>query len=224
MASRATCLTVDKRWYENYLRVVAYERLLNVEIKMFLAGDGKTVPLAYDHVDVVPPPRSGYPAWANRPNSYNAFLCFRKMVTAALEDGAESLLIMEDDVLFEDEPLAADVITAAWRELAELDPEWDALYFGANHTYCPTTQVAPHLLRLNGSGCFHCVLMSRRAFPKLLALPMREPIDGCFGKLVHPDGHSYGVWPNVALTKPGFSHCEGGNVDYREYFKNKGCA
>lgn len=188
---------------------------------MFLAGEAKG-PCGYwlNHIDVAPPPRSGYPAWANRPNSYNAFLCFRKIITAALADNIETLLILEDDAVPTEE--FASMLPVAWQQLHETDPNWDMLYLGANHSHAPTVEVAPNLLKLNGSGCWHAVVLRRKIFQSILNLPLENPIDGVVAKYLHPLRGCYSVWPSIVVTKPGFSYCEGREVNYLDVFKNKG--
>lgn len=217
---RAVCLNVDKRPGARD-RVRSEFAPHGIDVACFLAGDGKTAPGPYDHIDVVPPPRSGYPAWATRPNSYNAFLCFRKIVARARDAGIGTLLLLEDDVTLL--PEFGHVLAAAWAQLHRHDPDWHMLYLGANHTFSPTAEVAPNLLRLCGSGCFHAVVLRDSVFADVLSLPLEGPIDGVCGRRLHPVRGCYAVWPNVAVTLPGYSHCEGHDVDYTNYFLAKGC-
>lgn len=219
----AFCLFLDKRYCpENDSKIFAdFYKGADCVIDRFLAGEGKLFPPEYyQHIDVVPPHRTGYPAWVNRPNSYNAFLCFRKMIEQAKKERAENLLIVEDDAVVL--PDFKEVYDLARVDLS-CDPMWEMLYLGANHTFSRTEEVTENLLRLNGSGCWHAVVLNHRVYDKILALPMDGPIDGQCGKIIHPDRHCYAVWPNIVVTKPGFSYCEGRDVDYSDLFKNKGC-
>ncbi len=221
MFDRAVCLTLDKR-VDNRSRVAADFSVHHIRPEFFIAGDGKTLPADwYDHVDVEPPPREGYPAWKERPNSYNAFLCHRRAVTRANQDGVQTLLLLEDDVVLTDQFYR--VLPAAWEQLHEVDPAWEAFYLGANHAFSKTAEVAPNLLRLQRSGCWHAVCLHRRIFDKVLELPMTGPIDGVFAEKIQPHGHCYACWPNIAVTQPGFSYCEGREVDYSHFWGVKGC-
>lgn len=222
---RAVCLLVDERHAYGSPLLVDFERYLppSCPLTFFFAGKGRMgSPQVYDHIDIEPPSRTGYPAWVKRPNSYNAFLCFLKIVERAKEDGVESLLILEDDAFTT--PDFPEVLAKAWDQLQGVDPHWHALYLGANHKFSPTVEVSPNLLRLNGSGCWHSLILSHRAFDHVLNLPMEGPIDGVFAKYVHPMGHCYATWPNIARTKAGFSLCEGREVDYSEFWNVKGRA
>jgi hypothetical protein len=212
MFDRAVCLLLDKRW-ENRISLCAEAATHGISLEFFLAGSGKLLDTKYDHVDVTPPAlRFGYSAWAKRPNSYNAFLCFKKIIQKAKDDDIETLLLMEDDAVFEPN---FDAVFA--KAKTQLPANWDAFYLGANHAFCPTVQVSENILRLNGSGCFHAVCLRRSIFGAILTLPLYGPIDGLVGKMLHQRFNCYGCWPNIVWTKPGFSHCEGHDVDYSHY-------
>lgn len=218
MQTKIFCLLVDKRYSEK-------ERLQKDfgDVNFFIAGDGKTLDKElYNHVDIIPPTnrQGSYPAFLKRNNSYNAFLCFRKIVNIAKNCNYEHILILEDDATKE---LNFDeIFEKAWKDLNEHDPDWHMFYLGANHTFSPTHEITPNLLRLTCSGCWHCVMLSNRIYDTILSLPMRDPIDGVSAQEIHKLGHSYACWPNISLPKPGFSYCEGSNQDYRHFFKNKG--
>lgn len=220
---KLVCLGIDKRINEHYtLRKQFEER--NAHLNIFLAGDGLTRPAwEYDRIDTEPPVRRGYPAWAHRPNSWNAFQCFRQIITRAKEEGVQTLGIFEDDCRLLDN--FDGVLNAAGKELEELDVKWDMLYLGANHTFSVTKEISPHLLKLNGSGCWHAVILNNEhgsVFDEVLALPANAPIDQMCGQMLHPKLDCYAVWPTVAIQKSGYSHCEGSEQDYSHYWENKG--
>ncbi len=218
---RAVCLSLDKRVHEQE-RVSGAFLEHGIDVSFFQAGDGLAMPtLWYDHVDVEPPLRNGYPAWANRPNSYNAFCCFRRIIERAKKDGVKTLLLLEDDVVLT--PDFGAVLPAAWSTLQVVDPNWHMFYLGANHYFSNTVEVVPSILRLNGSGCFHAVVLRNTVFDDMLSLQMTSPIDGLVARKLHPIRRCYACWPNIAVTKPGFSFCEGRDVDYHHFFSSKGC-
>lgn len=219
---RAVIMQLDKR-LESLPRVQEEcQRRLGLQPTFCLMGDGKSGGIfAYDHVDVEPPPRTGYPAWVKRPNSYNASLAFRKVIAKAQREGIQELLLLEDDV----EVVCGEVshlVDRAYHDMTQLDPNWELFYLGANHSFSRTQQVSPSLLRLNGSGCFHAVCLQRRIFQVILELPLEGPIDGVVAKYLHPRLHAYACWPSAAITRSGFSYCEGREVDYSEFWGNRG--
>lgn len=214
------CLLLDKRLNER-TRIHNEFLEVGVNVTFFLVGDGKTVNKQYDRIDTIPPSRRGYGPWRTRPNSWNAFHSFRQIIGRARDMGHETLLLLEDDVSLI--PEVVRVLPEAWKQLQAADQAWEMFYLGANHTYRPTVEVAPNLLRLNGSGCWHAVCLHQRVFQQILDLPAKGPIDGVVGDRIHPRGHSYACWPSIAIPLPGFSHCEGYEVDYRSQFLAKGC-
>jgi hypothetical protein len=216
MFDRVVCLNIDKRIEEQKRIQLLVQEVLGKDVEFFLAGRGQKLP--YDYVDVVsPPPREGYPAWTKRPNSWNAFRCFKHILLKSKEMGTQNTLLLEDDVDFIEG--AKEVLQES---LEELPNDWDLFYLGANHTWAITYEISKHILRLKGSGCFHAVCIRNTVYDDILALPMENPIDGVVAKYLHPDKNCYGIWPNIAITVPGYSYCEGTEVNYNHFFSHKG--
>lgn len=208
----AVCLNLDRRYARRQALTDMFARN-GINLSFFLAGD-RRLPVPYDHVDVVPPQgRSGYRPWVERPNSYNAFLCYQKILRAQAKF---PVLLVEDDVV-----LADNFMDGLALALSGLPADFGLLYLGANHTHARTAVAAPGLLKVDGSLCFHCVLVSLPAARELLRLPMDGPIDGMATRL-HRSMNCYACWPPIALTEPGYSHCEGAAVDYNHLFTNRG--
>lgn len=217
----AVCLLLDKRYSEKE-RIHEEFQNFGIDVGFYVVGDGTELSRErYSRINTVPPEREGYPAWMKRPNSYNAFESFKDIVFGAMNDGVENLLLIEDDVVLAEN--FGLVLNLAWKQLLAHDSAWEMFYLGANHTFSRTKQVDSNLLRLNGSGCWHCVCLRSSIFKTILNFPADNPIDNMAAKLIHPRGHSYAAWPNVALTKSGFSYCEGRDVDYGHFWNNKGC-
>lgn len=214
---RAVCLSIEARADRRGPIQEDFGRY-GISVEFFRAGpDGDDL----DRKDTEPPPRIGYPAWVRRPNSWNAFCCFLQIIQKAKKEGVQNLLILEDDAFTTEDFL--HVYLKARQDVEQADPDWQMLYLGANHTFARTEMVTRNLLRLNGSGCWHAVLLNRRAFDPVLNLPQTGPIDGVVGREMHPRGHCYAVWPNIVLTRPGYSYCEGRDVNYDEFWSNRGC-
>lgn len=219
MFQRAVCLNLDKRLAEQD-RLAREFGEAGLYLEFFVAGDGSIPNIVYNHIDMpAPSGRHGYPAWVNRPNSYNAFLCFKKIIREAQADDIESVALVEDDCTLL--PNFKEVLNEVNQELKDVPP-WDMLYLCANHTWTPTTQVAPHLLKLNGSGGFQFVIIRHKLFQVFLDMPLDAPIDAKAGAL-HSKYNCYAVWPNIAIPLAGYSYCEGTSYDNTKLYKNKGC-
>lgn len=214
--TRAVCLNLDKRFSEQERISQDFLQKLGVKVEFFICGDGNTLPAnVYNHVDIIPPVRdSGYPAWRNRPNSYNAFLCFKRIIEEAKKDGVEKLLLLEDDVTLSDN--ARQVCAQAYLDLLNFDYGWNIFYLGINNTNARQTRITNNLLKVNSGGCFHGVCLHESVYDAILNLPMDGPIDQMVERHLHKEKACYACYPNIALVKPGFSYCEGYDVDYNE--------
>jgi hypothetical protein len=217
---KITCLLLDKR-YEEKERLTTQFSAQNLKINFFVVGNGNILPSnVYDYIDIVPPPnRTGYPAWANRPNSYNAFCSYKIILQQALDEGWQSATLVEDDCTLR--PNFSEIVPQAIKELEQV-PRWDMMYWCSCHAWTSTYLFQPHLLKLNGSGGFQCVTIRRSLFKTFIDMPMTAPIDALAGKL-HSQYNCYAVWPNVAIPKPGFSYCEGTYYDNTKLYEIRGC-
>lgn len=213
---RTVCLTLDRREADRGRIRSEFSGLVSDDVEFFWAGDG-SYDVPYGHIDVKPPERRGSGSWFERPNSYNAFLCFRKIVAKAKEDGIGRLLLLEDDAAMADRELAEEGLR--W---ADANPGWLMFYLGANHSSAVTVEVTKHVLRVSGSWCFHSVILNNSVFDDILNLPVICPIDYMAARLIHPMGRCYSVWPSAAIQTPGLSHCDGVEADYTELFLSKG--
>ena len=218
---KIVCLSVDKRaaqWEEVDKQFAQY----GGQVEHFVAGDGQILPKdKYDHIDDPNPPRRvGFGSWSSLPNSYNAFSCFKKIIFKAIDDKLENILICEDDVKLSDK--FAEVFPKSIQQLQDLNLKWDMFYLGANHTWAPTQEVSPNLLKLNGSLCWHCVGIRNTLFEKILQLPQKAPIDFITANSFHPKYNCYAVWPNIAFQKEGWSYCQHSRQSYYNFLKNKG--
>ena len=59
-------------------------------------------------------------------------------------------------------------------------------------------------------------------FDSLLRLSPYHVIDKVIADTIHHTHKCYAVWPNVAIQKPGYSYLSMQEMDYTDYFKNKG--
>jgi len=217
------CLTLDKRVQDGCIGRISFAfHKFGWKVNFFICGDGKTLTkYSYDRVDTTPPKgRVGYPAFVTRPNSWNAFACFKQIIEQAKKDQIETLLLLEDDVELTDN--FSETLSLAQSQINENLVDWDMLYLGANHTWARTKQVSENLLKVNGSGCFHAVGLRSTVYDAILDLPMTRPIDGLVGEKLHKRFNCYAVWPNIALQQSGYSYCEGNTTNYGHFWGNKG--
>lgn len=217
LSPRIVCLAYDRRpdaWQRTRDRVASK----GGSCVRFLNGDPTTTdidPAEYDQINDVPPPPD-YPAYLP-PGCWHHDRAFREVIRRAKADGLASVLIVEHDLLWTED---------SDRIMANVTPpdDWALFYLGANHTEHDTAEVpgSPHLLRLGGSYCVHCVAVRDAAYDAVLGLPHDGPIDWMLGRYIHPAMPCYAVWPSVAVQEPGHSDVWGKHADYLPAFRSKG--
>lgn len=207
----ALCLVLDKR-VDMWNELERQFREHNIDIKMFLAGDGHLDNYEYDHIDDVEPPplyaqTVPYPTWWRRPNAYDAWKCHKKMIRKAKDADARNLLMVEDDTVLEDD--FDDIIDKVSPFFSGLP--WDMIYFGSFHLNS-AIEILPHVFKVNGSGGFHCVLIDADLFDVILDFPPFGPIDYMCGKYIQPNYNCYAIYPCIASQRDGFSYVEGSDL------------
>lgn len=203
---KAVCLVLDKRmdlWNELDKSCQNH----GILAEPFIAGDG-SLELDYQHIDVeeCPPMLPGstdYPTWWNRPNAFNAWLCHKQIITRAKKEGVESLLLLEDDSVFEED--FDEVMTNAHLDRCG----FDMLYLGwysNGHLHSTPNQ---NLKIMRGGGGFHGVILNRRIIELLDAVEPKGPYDWICGKRHHHQMNCYAVYPDVITQRDGHSYVEG---------------
>lgn len=212
---RAICLTLDKRlrYAENYI-VPEFKNRLNIDVELFIAGDGLSVCRPYDYIDdpLSLPCRfeksTTYPTWFARPNAYNAWKAHRAIFEKVIASGDERFLLLEDDVYIEN-----DFEDILGNELDNLALSYDMLYLGSYNSSKHGITIQPNLLglpRLSDAGGFHAVILTKRIIKRLLELPPYGPYDWIASRYIHGTGYNcVALTPSIITQKDGFSYVEG---------------
>lgn len=214
---RVVCLCVDRRYEQEKDRVEAMLRSKGVHhVEWFIDGLGWLLdPAMYDQITPVQP--SG---WSHGVGAYAHFTAMQTIVRDAKREGVSNLLFVEDDCVFSDD--FDEVLRAATNQIAERGLDWDLLYYGANHTWASTEELAPNLLRCFGSYTTHCMGIPAKTFDAILGLPPVHVIDWVIANHLHPKLNCLAIYPAIAVQKPGFSFLSNQPCDYSELFKSKG--
>lgn len=210
---RVVCVTVDTRFPGWSLQARREVESKGAECQFFLNGSSRVDEIGREHYAQV---NGEVPAgYRGPPGAYHLAVAVKAIIRQAKDDGLERLLIVEDDVVFTPE---YDAVLGGIR----VPDDWGMFYFGANHNFHVTDEVAPNLLRVHGSWTTHCAAFHRRAYDLILGATITDPIDVLFGA-VHEAVPCYAAWPSVALQRPGPSTISGGeHADYAAWFKSKG--
>jgi len=139
-----------------------------------------------------------------------------EIIKKCREDDLQNVLIMEDDVYFNDEILKID------EYMSSIPKDWEFIYFGGNHTYGePPELINDKIIKLNYTVALQCVAINSSIFEVIEAiLPKRKKqVDTYYAEL-HKTFNAYGFYPSMAKQIAGFSDIQNRMVDYSNFFKN----
>jgi hypothetical protein len=194
------------------------------KVTRFIVGKGNIFPAnGYAVIDPTEMP-AGTP-WVN--GTFNAYCCHmahRSILSRCQKDKLANVLLLEDDCqLLEN---FDQVVESATTQMKELGVVWDTFTFGQNVSFGDATQLASNLLKLNsGVYCWHAIAINQEhhdMFQHFLDLPVAGPFDWLWSLHTQPKYNCLGVWPSVAIQKPGISYVLGAPQDYTGYLKDKG--
>lgn len=206
-----TCLIVDKRYEADRPRIEGLLAPYGLRPRFFLDGDGVTLDRhLYDQTTLTPPA-----PWRFGQGAYQHFRAMQEVVRRAKAAGRRSLLWVEDDLILGEN--FGDLL-----EHAELPPDWDIFYFGANHSKAHVEGAGDHIIRVKGSLTTHMVAFRDTVFDAILALRPTAVIDELIARVLHPRYRTYALWPNEARQRAGLSHLWGVRVDYSKEFDYPG--
>ena len=96
------------------------------------------------------------------------FLSHLEIINKCKQDGTKSVLVLEDDIQFENDPIKN--LSLSVNELKDLD--WDIFYLGMNVTdekfKDPLKRVSPNLLKITSALTTHAIAYSYTCYDKLL--------------------------------------------------------
>lgn len=215
---RAVCLTLDKR-IDMGRDVQKQAAKYNINVELFVAGDGAGE-LLYDHIDIqeLPPKYHGslsYPSWTTRYNAYNAWLCHNKILKMARQDGINNILMLEDDIIFEEDfSEILEKVTPFFNS-----NNWDMIYFGWYSNNHLQDIGEKHVYRMVGGGGFHGVLLNRYMIEELVDVPPLGPYDFITGVYYHKQILAYAIYPCIISQCSGYSYVEGSILEKPDRYK-----
>lgn len=121
----------------------------------------------------------------------------------AIDDGSESILILEDDIDWGDE--FYDRFNECWNVLPD---DWDMFYFSAAHQYWPPKH-NDFLFKLTWSTAAHAIAFKRKCFHKVLESleTNNDAIDVIYSKL-QPILNAYCCINPIAWQRRSYSDIE----------------
>lgn len=101
--------------------------------------------------------------WGAGPGAWGCRLSHLALLRQALTDGAEHVLVLEDDVIFS--PHTAQCLPRLMQDLPE---SWGQFYLGGQHLQDPVETVTPLIWRATNINRTHAYAVHRRALPAVV--------------------------------------------------------
>ena len=142
--------------------------------------------------------------WQGTAGAYGRLQSNLAVVRDARDRGWPSVLVFEDDVVFDDE-LDAKLPTF----MAQVPNDWDMVFFGAMHRGGPV-RVREHVLKLTASTSTYAYAVRSTIYPAFLEThaASREPID-VRNRLLQERFNCYCFFPHLAWVDGGLSDTQG---------------
>ena len=227
---KALCLCLDKRHEEGHDLWNQCESR-GIEFDPFLVGDGLMFSVEkYGRIDDRYPPieNFSYGNSTTKRHHCNALLSHQAMIRRALEQGAERVLLLEDDAYFTDR--YDDVLYKLSDKIKDLD--YDMLYLGwwigdendewneeVERQYVENGEVGITYVRdapEKKVGGLHGVLVHKRILKIIATLPPSDPVDCQLNRLLHKNAQTYFVTPKIIHDKGIFSNCEQNTIERKK--------
>ena len=214
------CINLDKRPDKYELCLEEFKKI-NIDVERVSGIEGSTVFKEGIHKNA---------------GAYGLLLTNIKLIEKAMAEKYESVLILEDDVIF------VDKFNEIFNErMKSLPPNWDVLYLGGNNmfhkgkhtlvtgdvnlkvTKANYTKLNHELCRTTWTQTTHAVAINAKFYQTLMfgiARHSHRPIDNVYCILQQEGCNAYTFLPSLALQRPCFSDIENIYLDYNQNKNN----
>lgn len=210
--------------------------LFGIPLNKFWVGEGEDPSIEYNWIDkdVFPtnlidnrPGGWNYGTGISSIRHYRAHISHKKIISYAESINAKNLLLLEDDAIFL--PRAKNILEKLEKNISYL--EYDLIYIG-HHAwqYFEDKAISTnidiekayeekkscylyHVSQVGkfNIGGFHAVIINNSAYPKLLSLPARQPLDSMVNAN-YPYFNRFLICPKIVADPQGFSYCDNREV------------
>lgn len=201
---KTVCINLDRRFDRWSECVAEFEKNKLVGIERFKAVDGKNL--------------AELPKGFLTTSRLALVLTNMLILDKAIEEGYNSILILEDDVEFTNQ------VTNMKSFFDSLPEDWDMLYFGGNHnTHVganPPTIINDKVCKLHNTFSTHCVAINGKSFKEILERLKKcdNALDVIYAEL-QKNLNVYSFYPMIATQRVSFSDIENKVTDYKWLIK-----
>ena len=145
----------------------------------------------------------------------------RDLIQMSADEGVDSLLVFEDDVVFDD---GLNEKFTEWTK--EVPDNWDMLYFGGNHNVrsVEDKQISPHVLKITGTFTTHAYAIRSTMYQMILKRLENIDLDvDIIYTEFQADSNAYCFTPRLAWQRAGWSDILDVHADYGFLKDDNGC-
>jgi GR25 family glycosyltransferase involved in LPS biosynthesis len=180
------CVNLDRRADRWQRMQTEFARHGIENVGRFSAFDGNALPLPAN--------------WVHTAGAYGCLRSHVQVVQEARERGHESVLIFEDDAVFDPE-LATKFVSF----IEEVPSDWDMLYFGALHKDEPS-RITDHVYRITNANSTYAYALKRTIFDEFIELNRRaEHVLDVNAYALQERFNCYCFLPNLAWVESEYS-------------------
>ena len=141
------------------------------------------------------------PGWDGSPGAYGCLQSHLAVVRDARRLGLSSILIFEDDVVFD-----SDFNAKFSRYITQLPSDWDMLLFGGLHVYVRPQRISENIFKLTNSYSTFAYALKRTIYDAFIELNSRslEPVDKV-NAILQQSFNCYCFMPHLAWVEENYS-------------------
>jgi GR25 family glycosyltransferase involved in LPS biosynthesis len=203
------CINLDRRndrWQEASSEFNKY----NLKVQRISAVDGSKLDMSKIKMDVLKKD--------SMPGAVGCSLSHINVIKHAKEKGYSKILILEDDVVFEE-----NFIERFTNEIKHLPEDWDMFYLSGNNLKSDClTKVNNFFYKTTFTFTTHSYAITSNLYDKIIegAAALNEPIDEFYRKHIQQNYNCYIIRPHITYQRPGFSDIMKGNRDYNKKIRS----
>lgn len=141
---------------------------------------------------------------------------FIDIFTIAVQNDFNNVLIFEDDAIV----VCPDINEVMNKVINQLPKWYDMVYLGINAFGGFHYFHSENLLKVKAGCTTHAVMYSKKFMEKVLAEPIKAPIDMHFTEF-HKDGRAFATYPLLYSQRTGFSYIENKDVNYSKLIQER---
>lgn len=202
------CINLDER-RDRWAQASSEFKKYNLEVERISAIDGSQIDVSNIKMNVL--------KGISIPGNVGCVLSHVKAIKNAKEKGYSKILILEDDIIFEE-----NFIERFTNEIKHLPEDWDMFYLSGNNLKPDNlSKINEYFYKTTFTYTTHSYAITSAIYDEIIdgASKLKEPIDEFYRKHIQQNYNCYVIRPHLSYQRPGFSDIMKGDRDYKNIRK-----